>query len=249
MTGRGYPSDVADLSPLEHQQLKLVASTNFWLRVRFEHVARWLAGRRTVIDIGAGSGHLGRFLEGGPVAYRFAETSPSLAAELRALFGDDAADDGGIIGSDDAVTLLDVVEHIEDDAGFLRSVADRMAPGALLIVTVPAVPWLFSTWDTDLGHFRRYRRSQLRDVVEAAGFDVVEVHHLFPELLPPALLRRFRRSDGTAAEFPSMPVVVDRTALVIGRVTTRLRRLWPIGTSLALVARRSTPAAHGGGSR
>lgn len=249
MTGPGYPSDVADLSPLEHQQLNMVASTNFWLQVRFEHVARWLSGCRTVIDIGAGSGHLGQFLEGGPVAYRFAEASPALAAGLRARFGDDAVDDGGIIAATDAVTLLDVVEHVEDDAGFLHSLAGRMAPGALLIVTVPAVPWLFSSWDTDLGHFRRYRKRQLRDVVESAGFDVVEVHHLFPELLPPALLRRFRRSDGTAAEFPNLPVVVDRTALTIGRLTTRLRRCWPIGTSLALVARRSTPAAHDRGGR
>ena len=81
----------------------------------------------------------------------------------------------------DLVTLLDVIEHIEDDHGFLAEIADAMRPGAQLVVTVPALPQLWSPWDEELGHHRRYTKQTLCAVPQGVPLVVDEVSYLFPE--------------------------------------------------------------------
>jgi SAM-dependent methyltransferase len=232
---------VAPLTPLEQQQLLIAPSPTFWHRVRYQLIVDHLRTRPTtaVLDVGAGSGLLGEHLRPTGVRYRFSEPSPALAAALRARFGDTSLDDGGPITSDTVVTVLDVIEHVDDDVDLLAALAARMHPGAGLVVMVPAMRWLFSSWDVDLGHLRRYGKRELTDLVGCVGFEVQEAGYLFPELIPPALLRKLRRSTGEAADFPDLPAVVDRAAALISRTTTRLRRWWPVGTSVVVIAHRS----------
>ncbi len=93
-------------------------------------------------------------------------------------------------GSLPAVGLFDVVEHVADDAAFLRTVAALMADGGLLYATVPAHQLLWSAEDVDAGHHRRYDRRSLQAVVQAAGFDILCCSAFFrPLLLPIALAR------------------------------------------------------------
>lgn len=241
---------MAPLTPLEQQQLHVAPKPTFWHRVRFELVADHLRTRPTtaVLDIGAGSGLLGDHLRPSGVRYRFSESSPTLLAALSARFGADSVDDATPITSDTVVTLLDVIEHVDDDGGLLCELAARMHPGTGLVVTVPALRWLFSSWDTDLGHYRRYNRRELARLVEQCGFEIEEASYLFPELIPPALVRKLRRSTGHAAEFPALPTVVDRVATVVGRMSARLRRWWPAGTSVLVVAHRNADAVPGSAS-
>lgn len=233
---------MAPLTPLEQQQLDVAPASTFWHRVRFGLIVDHLRTRPTtaVLDVGAGSGLLGEHLRPTGVRYRFSESSPSLREALVSRYGAGNLDDGGTITSDSVVTLLDVIEHVEDDTGLLTELAWRMRPGAGLVVTVPAMSWLFSSWDTDLGHFRRYGKRQLRALVSSCGFEVEEAAYLFPELIPPALLRKLRRSTGEAADFPDLPGFVDRTAGFVSGASARLRRWWPAGTSVLVVAHRTT---------
>lgn len=232
---------MAPLTPLEHQQLDVAPAATFWHRVRFELIVDHLRTRPTtaVLDVGAGSGLLGEHLRPTGVRYRFSEESPALAEALVERFGESSIDDGALLTSDVVVTVLDVIEHVEDDQGLLTSLAVRMRPGADLIVTVPALGWLFSSWDVDLGHHRRYGRRELADLVERSGLEVLEASYLFPELLLPALLRKLRRSSRGAADFPTLPRVVDRAAATVGRASAHLRRWWPAGTSVLVIARRT----------
>jgi hypothetical protein len=236
------------LTPLEQQQINVAdaASPTFWHRVRFElvrrHAHRTGAGR--VLDVGAGSGLLGDHLASSSITYRFTESSAPLRSELIARFGAGAEHDvGDRITADTVVAVLDVIEHVVDDVDLLKGLHARMDPGAQLVITVPAMRWLFSSWDRDLGHHRRYSRADCRAVVARAGFDVVEATYLFPELVPIALLRRFRRSDTSAAEFPRLPMWIDRAGFVVSSATTAGRRISPIGTSVLVAARRSGSAA------
>lgn len=85
----------------------------------------------------------------------------------------------------DLVLLLDVLEHIEDPATYLRQVVrDRLARNGWLVVTVPAFQVLFSEHDRRLRHFRRYSREAIAQVVAAAGFEVVDSGYLFASLIP-----------------------------------------------------------------
>ena len=78
-----------------------------------------------------------------------------------------------------AVGLFDVLEHTEDDAAFLKDAVRCVAPGGRVYVTVPAYQALWSDEDEAGGHYRRYNRSQLRDVLAGAGCRVEYVGYLF----------------------------------------------------------------------
>ncbi len=90
----------------------------------------------------------------------------------------------------DALLLLDVLEHIEDDVGFLRAIGDGFPNSRALIVTVPARAELWSNYDTHYGHFRRYDRPTLATTLEAGGFTLRHQRYFFQELYLPMLLAR-----------------------------------------------------------
>ena len=75
----------------------------------------------------------------------------------------------------DTVVLLDVLEHIEDDVALLARLRARLGPGGHLILKVPAMPSLYSPMDEAIGHWRRYDRSGLTQVISRAGLEVVRV--------------------------------------------------------------------------
>ena len=90
-------------------------------------------------------------------------------------------------GRADLVLLLDVVEHIGDDLGFLKSLSASPGIGkeTRVLITVPAFQGLFCSHDTFLGHYRRYNNKSLRAVTEAAGFSTVRSGYFFSGLLLP----------------------------------------------------------------
>lgn len=75
-------------------------------------------------------------------------------------------------GSFDVVVACEVLEHVEDDLAEIRSWADRLRPGAALVVTVPAHPQRFGASDVWAGHVRRYRREDLVRLATSAGLAV-----------------------------------------------------------------------------
>jgi SAM-dependent methyltransferase len=62
----------------------------------------------------------------------------------------------------DAILYIDVLEHIEDDRAEMARAAARLKPGGTVIVLSPAHAFLFTPFDTAIGHFRRYSRASLR---------------------------------------------------------------------------------------
>lgn len=241
------PVNAETPTPLERQQIQVTdpEQQTFWHRVRFELVARHVArvGATRLLDIGAGSGLLGDWmLANRPgVAYRFEELSPLLDEQLTHRFGTERrSDPTEVVTADTLVALLDVVEHIEHDVDALSAIAARMEPGAQVVITAPALQWAFSSWDTELGHFRRYSRASLRRVVAAAGLEVDHVAYLFPELLPLLPLRKLRRAPRDHVDFPQLSPLVSRIGHAISTCTTRLRCLWPAGTSVVLTAHAPT---------
>ncbi len=84
----------------------------------------------------------------------------------------------------DVVLLLDVLEHVKDDAHFAADACRRFAkPGATVLVSVPAWQQLFSAHDRFLGHFRRYSPKSARAVLEKAGLEIVRSGGLFHSLV------------------------------------------------------------------
>jgi SAM-dependent methyltransferase len=143
----------------------------------------------------------------------------------------------------DVVSCLDVLEHIRDEDGFLQSVRANLVPGGCLVLTVPAHAFLFSEWDRQLQHFRRYSRRGLRQRLEKSGFRVREVSCFFSFVLPVALARKWvGYHDGReGCEFPPVPAALNRLLLTAATA----ERWWlaagflPLGTSVFALAERT----------
>ena len=92
-------------------------------------------------------------------------------------------------GSMPAIGAFDVVEHIEDDVGFLRHLHDLLEPGGMLYLTVPAYNFLWSEADILAGHHRRYTVCALKAKLRAAGIKVTFDTYFF-RLLPLTIFLR-----------------------------------------------------------
>jgi SAM-dependent methyltransferase len=102
-------------------------------------------------------------------------------------------------GRFDVIGLFDVIEHIPDDRGTMRWVAEHLAPGGIACVTAPAFDFLWSEQDDVVSHLRRYTPASLRAVVPPE----LEVVHLscfssflfLPILVARIGMRMLRRRD------------------------------------------------------
>jgi SAM-dependent methyltransferase len=80
----------------------------------------------------------------------------------------------------DRAVCLNVLEHIEDDVGALRSLHECLKPGGRLLLLVPAHPSLYGPMDRMAGHHRRYTRRMLQGRIEAAGLAPAKVRYINP---------------------------------------------------------------------
>jgi SAM-dependent methyltransferase len=213
----------------------------FWHRLRAEAVSQKLpAATAKLLDIGAGAGVFGEYLRRHrpSVEYHFIEQLAPLEAALGQRFGlKHNARDLADFREFDAVVLLDVLEHQSNDRDFCAQLVKKMRPGARLILTVPAMPWLWSGWDAALGHVQRYTRQSLRKAFAGLPVRWVECSYLFPEMVPLALVRKARLRGAALrsadeAHFPKLSAPLNESLYLVGRASLALRRLAPLGTSM-----------------
>jgi len=88
----------------------------------------------------------------------------------------------------DTVISMDCLEHQADDGTMFRNLAELVRPGGRLLVTVPAMPLLFSERDRIVGHHRRYTRGRLRTLVQGAPLRVEELRYWNLLGVPPTFL-------------------------------------------------------------
>lgn len=145
----------------------------------------------------------------------------------------------------DAVFLLDVIEHINDDAAFLVGALRHLRPGGLVFVNVPASMLFFSDFDRTVGHLRRYTRGSLAKLLRSCG---VEAPTIWPWglLMVPllfarkAMLRTSRTADIIRAGLVP-PNGISRFVLHgLKNIETALPFSMPLGTSILAWGRLCT---------
>lgn len=78
----------------------------------------------------------------------------------------------------DTIVMINVLEHIEKDLDAVRTVHQSLAPGGTYITFVPALSWLYSPFDKAVGHYRRYEKTHLEEVLRQGGFTVVKAKYM-----------------------------------------------------------------------
>jgi SAM-dependent methyltransferase len=231
------------------EALAAADADHWWFRCKAS-IVRW-ALRRTsaprdswLIDLGAGAGGVTAMLGWRRDRVLAAEGSEDLAAvasKRQALptLVTDIRTAGIVDGAAGVVCLLDVIEHMPDPEHALAEARRILAPGGVLVVTVPAHRWLWSGADEYLGHVRRYTRPDLLRALRQAGFRPRLLTHIFSWLVVPAwLTRRLVSSPERQLGLDQDSGLIDALALIALRLELLLLR-WvqlPLGTSILAVA-------------
>jgi SAM-dependent methyltransferase len=198
-----------------------------------------------VAEIGAGRGNFSSFLLNTDIKRLIAfEPSENMFASLQRRFQNQERIQivnaflhdypGGGTEPFDTAIYINVLEHVADDAKELALVHNCLKTRGHAIILVPALSILYSGYDKQLGHYRRYHRRELMDKVTAAGFTVVEAKYLdFLGVIPWFLAFRVLRLSLTGGSV----ALYDRLCIpIVKRIESMLRM--PFGKNLLLVAEK-----------
>jgi len=232
-----------------------VEDSSFWFQHRNDvivELATSISATEKFYDVGGGNGCVSMALQRAGVDVVLVEPNQEAV---------DRASDCGVqrlipsrleeTGLEDlkAVGLFDVIEHIEQDSEYLRMVHERLAPGGVLYLTVPAHQWLWSADDVHAGHFRRYTARLLATKLRAVGYRLTYCGYLFSFLIAPIFVRRtipswlglrkisaktIRRDHSVKR---SVGLVRRLLRWALGRV--RRRKRIPFGSTVIAVARKN----------
>jgi SAM-dependent methyltransferase len=227
-----------------------VEDRHWWYRGRWAVVEALLSrvdlpARPRILDAGCGTGgNLQKFgamgvatgVEPSPEAVGFCRErglERVHQAGLEALPFEDA--------SFDLVAATDVIEHVEAEQQALRELHRVTAPGGVLLATVPAYMWLWSSEDVNLHHHRRYTRRRLCRAVSGAGWEPLLSTYFNTLLLPPIALAKKLRRGGEDADLERTPAGLDGPLSLPMRLEARLIGagiMLPAGVSVGIVCRR-----------
>ena len=146
----------------------------------------------------------------------------------------------------DVLILFDVLEHVADTRPFVDSLLRHLKPGGLLLVNVPALQPLYSSFDRAARHYRRYNAASLRCEFRHFDLEVLDVRYWGMSLLPVLALRAMILGNGgdKAAEeivsrgFKAPTGATHQLLTAIMRAETSIFSKPPIGSSLLLAARK-----------
>ena len=111
----------------------------------------------------------------------------------------------------DGITLLNVIEHIEDDVSALRQTLRLLKPGGIAVIEAPAGPGLYDVYDKHLMHFRRYRMADLLAILKSTGFEILHQSHLGFFIYPVfAIVKKRNRKYLNADQMVQRQVVGSR---------------------------------------
>jgi len=253
---------------MEDELLRLTARvqpSHWWFRGRAEIVRRLVRVRLpperggTVVDVGCGTAAtLGALvaeyrrvgIDASPTALELARRSCPEAEFARASLPGEAVripDDG------DVYLLMDVLEHLHDDAEALAALWARMPAEAALVLTVPAAPELWSSHDEAHGHHRRYTRESLERLLRPFPGHIRLLSYFNSRLYPAIwLARKANRWTGgslgaAGTDLHRVPEPLnrmlrgvfageaDRLARALGRPEGKTRPVYRRGLSLVAV--------------
>lgn len=195
------------------------------------------------IEIGSGFGDYALEWIGSAEKFTATEADPVLFAQLQQVMAghtnvtvrqlllptEEHADHSCLI-------CYNVLEHIEDHVGALRSMARLVRPEGYIVLVCPAFQFAMSPVDLATGHVRRYTKRSMRKALTDAGLEVVDLRYansigLICYYAFTSVLRRQPSTGGTISFY-------DRLLVPVVRFAERLMgNRPPFGQSVVAVAR------------
>lgn len=181
------PGFTIEADPFFAQDLLQMAKANNYRRWQFQMIVPYIKGR--VLEIGGG---IGNFT---PAIARVADSVVSIEPNAYChsqliekthrmpnvkVYNITAESLDRQVAADyeaDAVVCMNVLEHIEDDEAAVKLFSKRLRPGGFLVLLIPAVPWVFGEIDRRLGHYRRYSKGSVRELMRKTGMTLSRLRY------------------------------------------------------------------------
>jgi SAM-dependent methyltransferase len=220
--------------------IRAASNYHHWV---FSSFARFIEAG-SALEIGSGHGIYSRLIAAVVARVIVSDIDPAAIERIRSDLADltnvsylvmDGIDARVLKQTVNNVVLVNVLEHIEDDLGFLRSCRASLEPGGSVIVYAPAFELLYSRMDREAGHHRRYGRARLRALLTEAGFDIVHLRFVNAVGFFGWLANKYSRSAIDSPTTNGQIALFDRMVPLFKYVD---RALPFVGQSLLAVGRR-----------
>lgn len=238
-----------------YQQFYQLEKSHWWFRGRRNIITSILSSCvpdkvESALDIGCGTGFNAALLK------KFAEKITGVESSDEAItFAEKVGISFPLIKGEfplvvikeqyDLISLLDVLEHIDDERQAAQEIERLLKPGGIAVITVPAFPFLWSEHDTLAHHKRRYTQRTLMSLFAAETQCIIEKmsYYNFFLFLPIVTFRFMRRIIGLKkgeSDIFSVPHMLNEILYsVFSWEHLLIRHLnFPIGISLICVVRK-----------
>lgn len=248
-------------NPEGHANCFAVEDNSFWFNHRNNIISNcldnYLEKDSLFLDVGGGNGFVSKHLHNN--GYNPVLLEPKIDGALNAknrglenvicgLLSKDTISENSI----DSIGIFDVIEHIEDDLEFAKTIHHSLKKEGYLFVTVPAFQSLWSYHDVQAGHFRRYTKKSISEVLIKAGFEVEYLSYFFSVLVfPNYILRSIPTKLGFAKSYDDKKTKAKHHVKKDSVTNKILNKFWsleiskikkkkylPFGNSIIIVARK-----------
>jgi len=133
----------------------------------------------------------------------------------------------------DLVCLLDVIEHVNDDKMVIKEISRVLKKGGILLMTLPALPFIYSKHDKEQGHFRRYSKHDLNNLFKKTGFKKMKVSYFNIFLSSPIIaIRLLSKLGGKFSKLADYDSKINYSIFKKGLVNGVLTKIFSLESPL-----------------
>ena len=162
-------------------ELKFFDAAKNWRKYQFKIISKYI--QRNILEVGPGTGHNLKYYKNKATTITLLEINKKLARSLKKKFYKNKkikilnSNIYSIKKKFDTIMYMDVLEHIKTDKKEIKKAINLLNPSGYLIIFVPAFQILYSNFDRDIGHVRRYRKFFFLNIAKKYKVKLIELKY------------------------------------------------------------------------
>ncbi len=171
---------------------------------------------KKILDVGAGSGFFSKSLMKTGKYDECICVDTSYTKEALGNCSDKSIRYVNSIDNYDAtlVLMMDVIEHVDNDIGLIKTYLDKVPSGSIFFITVPAFQFMWSKHDVFLEHKRRYDLPLLRKTITESGLQIKQINYYYAIVFPIAgalrIFEKFQKNKPVESQLQTHSYVVNK---------------------------------------